>query len=110
MKILNTETNDKDLCEKAFEDLYYVDDPEVGLNVVDLGLVYGLEFKPETQELACTMTLTTEYCPMGESIQENITNSLESSFPDWDVDITLTFDPPWEASMISVAGQDYLGW
>ncbi len=110
MKILNTETNDEDLCLHAFIDLYNVDDPEVGLNVVDLGLIYRLIFDKEEKTLDAEFTLTTEFCPMGESITSNITNSLKDSFPDWEINVNLIFNPPWAASMISMEGQEFLGW
>jgi metal-sulfur cluster biosynthetic enzyme len=110
MKILNTNTNDEELCLKAFEDLYHVDDPEVGLNVIDLGLVYKLEFDKEKKFLDAIITFTTEFCPMGESILENISISLTDTFPDWEVNVNVEFDPPWEMSMISEAGQEFLGY
>lgn len=110
MKILNTETNDEELCRHAFEDLYHVDDPEVGLNVVDLGLIYRLIFDKEEKNLDAEITLTTEFCPMGESITTNITDSLKGSFPEWEINVNLIFDPPWEAAMISLEGQEFLGW
>lgn len=110
MKILNTETNDENLCLVAFEDLYHVDDPEVGLNVVDLGLVYKLEFDNEKKFLDADITFTTEFCPMGESIYDNIMDSLQGSFPDWEVALDVIFDPPWEMSMISEEGKEFLGY
>ncbi|MFA5620799.1 MAG: metal-sulfur cluster assembly factor [Weeksellaceae bacterium] len=110
MKILNTESNDEVLCLRAFEDLYNVDDPEVGLNVVDLGLIYKLDFDKENKFLDVVITFTTEFCPMGESIYENISISLQDSFPDWKVDVNVSFEPPWEMGMISEAGQEFLGY
>lgn len=110
MDSVNTVTNDDLKCIKAFRGLYQVYDPEVGINVVDLGLIYELNFDSENKHLTCIFTLTTEFCPMGESITENITKSLENSFPDWEIDLSLIFDPPWEAAMISPEGQADLGW
>lgn len=102
-------TNDEDRSVKALDGLRFVDDPEVGLNVVDLGLIYGLEFDVEAKQVSCLMTFTTEFCPMGESIQANVAESLKLSFPGHDVLVNITFDPAWNQSMISGAGRMYLG-
>ena len=47
---------------------------------------------------------------MGESIYENILISLQDSFPEWEVELNVEFEPPWEMSMISEAGQEFLGY
>ncbi len=103
-------TNDTQKLELALTGLYDVDDPEIGLNIVDLGLVYHLEFEEEHKKLEIIMTLTTRFCPMGESIQTNVRAELEEKFPGWEVNINLTFVPAWDTTMISVAGQEFLGY
>ncbi len=105
----NIITNNTEKCEKAAEGLYHVDDPEIGLNVVDLGLIYQIDFNEEGKQIYCEMTLTTQFCPMGESINSNITESLKESYPGWNVDVHLTFDPPWDYSKISAKGNEFLG-
>lgn len=102
-------TNDLELGEIALEGLYFVDDPEVGLNVVDLGLIYHLSFDEDKKKLKVTMTLTTQFCPMGDTIQSDITTSLAATFTDWDIVLDLTFDPPWDVSKISHKGKMFLG-
>ncbi|MCO6484001.1 MAG: metal-sulfur cluster assembly factor [Flavobacteriales bacterium] len=106
---MNFRTNNEEKTEKAFEGLRFVDDPEVGLNVVDLGLIYGLDFEDGPKRVTCLMTFTTEFCPMGESIQANVTESLKMSFPGEEVVVNITFDPPWSWDMISDAGREFLG-
>ncbi len=106
---VNVPTNNKERCDFALEDLYNVYDPEVGLNVVDLGLIYNLDFNEEEKILEATMTLTTEFCPMGESITSDVTQSLTYSFPEWQIHVNLTFDPPWNYTMISPEGNKFLG-
>lgn len=101
-------TNDSEKCEKALEGLYEVYDPEIGLNVVDLGLIYQLEFLEEEKELNAAMTLTTQFCPMGDSIQSNVTQSLTHAFPEWRINVELTFDPPWDYTKISPEGREFL--
>lgn len=104
-----TTTNNLEKAEVVLEGLYYVDDPEVGLNVVDLGLVYHLDFDEEAKRLDLTLTFTTQFCPMGDTILENVTNSVTESIPDWDLNIDLTFEPPWDQSKISDVGKELLG-
>ncbi|HQV37930.1 MAG: metal-sulfur cluster assembly factor [Flavobacteriales bacterium] len=107
---MNIKTNNDEKCETGLAALRFVDDPEIGLNIVDLGLVYGLEFGEEDEhKVTCTMTLTTEFCPMGGSIQTNITEALKMAFPGYEVVVILSFDPPWSQQRISEAGRLFLG-
>lgn len=105
---MNTITNNTQLLEHALAGLYDVIDPEIGLNVVDLGLIYQIDFDENEGALFCSMTLTTQFCPMGESIQGAVQNSLKASFPNFGVQVNVTFDPPWNVSLISPAGQEFL--
>ncbi len=93
----------------ALAALEHVDDPEIGLNIVDLGLVYEINFDEEGKKVSCTMTLTTEFCPMGESITENAKHALQQSFADYAIELNLIFNPPWNLEMISERGRAYLG-
>ena len=77
-------------------------------NVVDLGLIYELNFNEEIKLLLCRMTLTTEFCPMGESITNDVRETLQNTFSDLSIDVQLTFNPPWNYSMISEEGQKFL--
>lgn len=109
MDDLNIITNDDDKCIFAVSDLFNVYDPEIGMNIVDLGLVYEINFNEEQKKLECIMTLTSQFCPMGEAITTDTSNSLTHSFPDWEVQVNLTFDPPWDVSKISSDGRAFLG-
>ncbi|HOZ86025.1 MAG TPA: metal-sulfur cluster assembly factor [Niabella sp.] len=106
---VNVTTNDQEKCEAALKELYDVFDPEIGLNVVDLGLIYQIDFDKDEKELYATMTLTTQFCPMGESITSDVTQSLARAYPEWRINVDLTFDPPWEYSKISPEGNAFLG-
>jgi len=106
---MNTITNDSIRCNAALSGLYSVIDPEIGLNVVDLGLIYQIDFDDAQQQVDVQMTLTTQFCPMGESITNNVTESVQHSFPDWKIKVELTFEPPWNYSLISPEGQEFLG-
>ncbi len=109
MSVNNIITNDNERCNFALIGLYEVDDPEIGLNVVDLGLIYQLDFDSEEKKIDALMTLTTQFCPMGESIQSNITQAISNAFPDWQINVNLTFEPPWDFSKISPEGREFLG-
>ncbi len=106
---MNEITNDNIKCNIALSGLYDVIDPEIGLNVVDLGLIYEINFDEATKKIDTEMTLTTQFCPMGDSIVGNVTQSLQNSFPEWEINVKLTFDPPWNYSRISPDGQEFLG-
>jgi metal-sulfur cluster biosynthetic enzyme len=101
-------TNNKIKCTIALAALYDVYDPEIGLNVVDLGLICQVDFDEDERKIAASMTLTTQFCPMGESITSNVTQSLANTFRDYQVNVELTFDPPWNADRISAEGQEFL--
>jgi metal-sulfur cluster biosynthetic enzyme len=105
---MNEITNDEKKCELALGALKFVMDPEIGLNVVDLGLIYQIDFDENQKEVFCTHSLTTQFCPMGESINEGITTALQHTFPDYKIGTTITFDPPWNSQKISEEGREFL--
>lgn len=105
---MNEVTNDKEKCDRALDYLSEVLDPEIGLNVVDLGLIYQLDFDDENRAIYCRMTLTTQFCPMGESIQSGVIGALNEAFPHYSADVNVIFDPPWSAAKISPQGLDFL--
>lgn len=105
---MDIKTNNSEKSEIAIGGLFYVIDPEIDLNIVDLGLVYELNFNEEAREIVVTMTLTTQFCPMGESIVAATTQAMQQSFPDEKIEVNLTFDPAWNQSMISEEGRSFL--
>ncbi|MCJ7757275.1 MAG: metal-sulfur cluster assembly factor [Gillisia sp.] len=105
---MNEITNNPIKYAQALEALKDVIDPEIGLNVVDLGLIYQIDFDEENSKINTVFTLTTQFCPMGESITEAVKRALENAFPLMEVDLDLTFDPAWNQEMISEAGINFL--
>ncbi|MBN8858708.1 MAG: metal-sulfur cluster assembly factor [Sphingobacteriales bacterium] len=93
---------------KAQQALYNVIDPELFVNVVDLGLIYEIAFGDD-DSISVTMTLSTPHCPMGEAITNGVKNALEMTFPGKKADINLTFDPPWSFEMLTEEGRAQLG-
>lgn len=105
---MNIKTNNVEKNELAIAALYEVMDPEIDLNIVDLGLVYETDFKEDSDDIIVIMTLTTRFCPMGESIVEAATQAMQQQFAENKIQIMLTFQPPWDQSMISEAGNLFL--
>jgi metal-sulfur cluster biosynthetic enzyme len=79
-------------------------DPETGINIVDMGLVYGIEMKYEA--VAITLTYSTPACPMGAMIQQELIAQVNEDYPGLKVEIVLTFEPAWNPGMISKAALD----
>ena len=91
-----------------YEILKEVMDPEVELNIVDLGLIYNLDFDGD-KRVNIVMTLSTPACPLGDAIVLNVKESIKKHYPEFDVNVNLVFDPPWTPSMISDEGKAILG-
>lgn len=106
---MSTATNNNIKCSMALAALMHVDDPEIGLNVVDLGLIYEINFDETEKKIICTQTLTTEFCPMGDSIVSNVTQALQQTFPEYFIEVNLTFEPPWSFEAVSEEGRKFLG-
>jgi metal-sulfur cluster biosynthetic enzyme len=105
---MNVISNNNLKCTIAQAALQMVTDPEIGLNIVDLGLIYQVDFDETGKTIYCTMTLTTQFCPMGESITHASKAALQGAFPGYEVVVQLTFDPPWSHERISAEGKEFL--
>lgn len=97
---------DDDLVRDA---LRQVDDPEAGMNIVDLGLVYGIEITP--QAVSVTLTMTTAACPMAEMIIDQARDAVVAALPAGTaVDLHLVWEPPWTPAMMSDFARERFGW
>jgi metal-sulfur cluster biosynthetic enzyme len=91
-----------------FAALKKVIDPELGTNIVDLGLVYHASFNAKGIDIALTMT--TPACPLGEMMSEEIKAVLRDRFPDMlDICVDLVWDPPWTPDMMTEEARRQLG-
>jgi metal-sulfur cluster biosynthetic enzyme len=91
----------------AWNALAQVIDPETELNIVDMGLVYGIEGTPDG--LLVRLTLTHPSCPMGELLLEQAETALAAiATPARSARIELTFDPPWTPNLITPEGRRQL--
>jgi metal-sulfur cluster biosynthetic enzyme len=89
------------------EALRQVIDPELNCNIVDLGLVYSVEI--HDGRALVKMTLTTQGCPMHESIAYGVQVALLGLEGIEDVEVELVWDPPWNPAMMTPAGRARLG-
>ncbi len=93
--------------EEVYEALRQVEDPELGMDIVELGLLYDVEV--EGRRVKVTHSLTSMGCPAGPMIQEDI-NRVTREVPGVeDVDIELTWDPPWTPERMSDDAKFILG-
>lgn len=76
-------------------------DPEIQIDIVNLGMVYGVDVLEDGKRVKILLTLTTMGCPLFDDIKGEIEEKLLSLEGVEDVDIELTFDPPWDKEMMS---------
>jgi len=101
-----TSTLDPDLVRGV---LRRVVDPEVGMNIVDLGLIYRID--GDAAPVVIEMTMTSPACPMSEMILDDIRSEWAAALPDdAPPDIRLVWEPPWNPSMMSAQGKQHFGW
>jgi metal-sulfur cluster biosynthetic enzyme len=90
------------------EALRHVVDPEIGVNIVDLGLVYRIEVEGSRVRIA--MTMTSPACPLGDYLKERVTSAIRQHVPAVvDLDITIAWEPPWGPDMMSNEARRQLG-
>lgn len=91
------------------EALRGVEDPEAGMNIVDLGLIYGIEVLADV--VLIEMTMTTAACPMADMIVEQSRTAVEAIVPEGGVvDVQLVWDPPWTPDKMSGIARGHFGW
>ena len=84
-------------------------DPEVGINVVDLGLVYGIELKD--RNVLLEMTMTSPACPLGSYIQNSAERAIRAQAPGAEVvEIAMVWHPAWDPAMMSPEARRLMGW
>ncbi len=97
-----------DMEEKVVERLKTVYDPEIPVNIYDLGLIYKIDLSDE-QELVVDMTLTAPNCPAADFIVEDVRQKLESIEGLKTVTVNLVFEPEWDKDMMSEEAKLELG-
>ncbi len=91
----------------VMDSLKAVLDPEIGINIVDLGLIYGIEIKGS--EVKVKMTFTMQGCPMSQYLVESAKNAVSKIEGLKKIEIDLVFEPPWTPEKMSSEAKKTLG-
>ena len=95
--------------EAVREALRQVEDPEAGMNIVDLGLVYAVEVSADAVHV--DLTMTTAACPMADMIMDEVRDVIRSITPaDICIDVRLVWDPPWTPDKMTGVAREHFGW
>ena len=94
--------------EEVREGLKQVYDPEIGINIVDLGLVYDADIS-ESNDVDVTMTLTSMGCPLGPVIIQDVQQAVGKLGEAGDVRVRIVWSPPWSPALMSEDAKDELG-
>ena len=92
------------LKEKIITEIKKIYDPEIPVNIYDLGLIYEIKVEKDNN-IKVKMTLTTPNCPVAESLPKEVKDSIMQVKEVNDVDLELVWDPPWDKSMMSEAAR-----
>jgi metal-sulfur cluster biosynthetic enzyme len=102
----NQETTPADAVRNALRDVI---DPEAGINIVELGLVYRIELAGSVVNVDLTMTSPT--CPMGDMILDDARQAVEACLPEgMSLDLQLVWEPPWGPERMSEKARGHFGW
>jgi FeS assembly SUF system protein len=97
-----------DLYERVIDALKEIYDPEIPVNIYDLGLIYGVDVTDEG-DVAITMTLTTPHCPVAESMPGEVELRASTVPGVRDAEVNLVWDPPWGPNLMSDEARLELG-
>jgi FeS assembly SUF system protein len=102
---------DEQLCDQAIDILKTVYDPEIPINIYELGLIYDVSIveADEGKEVVVSMTLTAPNCPVAESLPMEVEDKLRGLHGISDAKVVITWDPPWEMSKMSEEARLQLG-
>ncbi|MEN8250538.1 MAG: metal-sulfur cluster assembly factor [Bacteroidota bacterium] len=88
--------------------LSQVMDPEIEIDIVNLGLIYGIEFDG-INKVDIVMTMSTPACPLSDAIMQDVRESIMRKYNNFTVNVELVFEPLWHSGMISEEGKEMLG-
>ena len=103
-----TKINTKNLGEKIVNELKSIFDPEIPVDIYELGLIYDV-FVNENNEVKILMTLTSPNCPVAESLPQEVEEKIRSIDEVKTAEVEITFDPPWTKDMMSEEAKLELG-
>ena len=85
-----------------------VPDPEVEVNIVDLGLIYEVHHNEDEKNIQVVMTLSARGCPVGDTIMQHVETVVKAFLPEYNVNVELTWEPQWTPEMITDEGKKFL--
>src|SRR5690625_2511476 len=97
-----------DLLSRVRASLFEVIDPELGVNIMDLGLIYGVIVDESNNNVTVRMTLTTPGCPMADSIKKGVEFRVRQIKGVGEIKIDLVFDPPWTPAKMTERCKQFL--
>ena len=100
--------NKKELENRIIEVINTIYDPEIPVNIYELGLIYDVNVNDENM-VKILMTLTTPNCPVAESLPQEVKDKVKSLDQVSDVELEMTFDPPWNKELMSDEAKLELG-
>ena len=103
-----TKINTQDLGEKIVKELKLIFDPEIPVDIYELGLIYDV-FVNEDNEVKILMTLTSPNCPVAESLPQEVEEKIRSIDEVKTAAVEITFDPPWTKDLMSEEAKLELG-
>ena len=104
----NNKKNTENLGEKIVLELKSIFDPEIPVDIYELGLIYDV-FVNEDNELKIMMTLTSPNCPVAESLPQEVEEKIKSIDEVKTAEVEITFDPPWTKDLMSEEAKLELG-
>ena len=100
--------NSQELGEKIVKELKSIFDPEIPVDIYELGLIYDV-FVNEDNEVKILMTLTTPNCPVAETLPQEVEEKIKSIDEVKTAEVEITFDPPWTRDLMSEEAKLELG-
>jgi FeS assembly SUF system protein len=100
--------NKDQVTEDIIQILKTIYDPEIPVDIYELGLIYGIEVN-ESGEATISMTLTSPSCPVAETLPPEVEDKVKGAAGVTECKVVITWDPPWDKSMMSEAAQLELG-
>ncbi|MBT5417483.1 MAG: SUF system Fe-S cluster assembly protein, partial [Cryomorphaceae bacterium] len=104
----NNKNNTENLGEKIVTELKSIFDPEIPVDIYELGLIYDV-FVNEDNEVKIMMTLTSPNCPVAESLPQEVEEKIKSIDEVKTAEVEITFDPPWTKDLMSEEAKLELG-
>ena len=94
-----------EIKEKIISEIKKIYDPEIPVNIFELGLIYKIELNSDSKKVLIEMTLTSPNCPVAESLPNSVKENILKIDGIEDVDLKLVWDPPWTKDKMSEAAK-----